>query len=113
MKNILKTTTLALVCSMALTGCIKETFPTDSATSGQVSDSPTAVEAIVNAIPVNMTYPYSVYGRTNNYGFDFGYPGMMCATDAATGEVITSYSSSAFEFTPTWATWSTAASRWS
>lgn len=33
MKNILKTTTLALVCSMALTGCIKETFPTDSATS--------------------------------------------------------------------------------
>ena len=37
----------------------------------QVSDSPTAVEAIVNAIPVNMTYPYSVYGRTNNYGFDF------------------------------------------
>jgi len=87
MKNILKTTTLALVCSMALTGCIKETFPTDSATSGQVSDSPTAVEAIVNAIPVNMTYPYSVYGRTNNYGFDFGYPGMMCATDAATGDV--------------------------
>ena len=55
MKNILKTTTLALVCSMALTGCIKETSPTDSATSGQVSDSPTAVEAIVNAIPVNMT----------------------------------------------------------
>ena len=90
MKNILKTTTLALVCSMALTGCIKETFPTDSATSGQVSDSPTAVEAIVNAIPVNMTYPYSVYGRTNNYGFDFGYPGMMCATDAATGDVICS-----------------------
>ena len=75
---------------MALTGCIKETFPTDSATSGQVSDSPTAVEAIVNAIPVNMTYPYSVYGRTNNYGFDFGYPGMMCATDAATGDVICS-----------------------
>lgn len=90
MKNILKTTTLALVCSMALTGCIKETFPTDSATSGQVSDSPTAVEAIVNAIPVNMTYPYSVYGGTNNYGFDFGYPGMMCATDAATGDVICS-----------------------
>ena len=38
MKNILKTTTLALVCSMALTGCIKETFPTDSATSGPAGD---------------------------------------------------------------------------
>ena len=57
MKNILKTTTLALVCSMALTGCIKETFPTDSATSGQVRESPTAEEAIVKAIPVNKTYP--------------------------------------------------------
>lgn len=73
---------------MALTGCIKETVPTNSATAGQVSGSATAVEAIVNAIPVNMTYPYSVYGRTDNYGFDFGYPGMMCATDAASGDVI-------------------------
>jgi len=90
MKNILKLSAFALTSSLAFTGCIEETFPTDTATSGQVSASPTAVQAIVNAIPVNMAYPYSAFGSSNNYGFDFGYPGMMCATDAATGDVICS-----------------------
>ncbi len=70
------------------TGCVKETIPTDGATSDQIAESATALQALVNAIPVNMTYPYSAFGRTNNYGFDFGYPGMLCATDSATGDVI-------------------------
>lgn len=70
------------------TGCIKETFPTDGATSEQIAESSMALQALVGAIPVNMTYPYSAFGSGNNYGFDFGYPGMLCAGDAATGDVI-------------------------
>lgn len=88
MKKILKISTLALVSSLALSGCIKETFPTEYTTQDKVSESTTAIQAMINAIPVNMAYPYSVFGSANNYGFDFGYPGMLCATDAATGDVI-------------------------
>lgn len=88
MKNILKLSTLALVASLTMTGCIEETFPTGStATDEMVAQSPTALEAMVGAIPVNMTYPYSVYGSSNNRGFDFGYPSMMLITDACTGEL--------------------------
>ena len=35
-----------------------------------------------------MAYPYSAFGSGANYGFDFGYPGLMCAMDACTGDVI-------------------------
>lgn len=86
MKNIITNTLFAGISVMTLaTGCVKETIPTDGATSDQIAESATALQALVNAIPVNMTYPYSAFGRTNNYGFDFGYPGMLCATDSATG----------------------------
>lgn len=89
MKNIITNTLIAGISVMTLaTGCVKETFPTSGATSGQIAESTTALQALVNAIPVNMTYPYSAFGSTNNYGFDFGYPAMLCATDAATGDVI-------------------------
>jgi hypothetical protein len=43
---------------------------------------------MVNAIPVAEALPYSVYGSGQNRGFDFGLPGIMCATDAATGDVV-------------------------
>ena len=88
MKKILKLSTLALAVSLTMTGCIEETFPTGStATDEMVSESPTALEAMVGAIPVNMAYPYSVFGSGNNYGFDFGYPAMLLATDACTGDL--------------------------
>lgn len=87
MKTILKLSTLALAASLTMTGCIEETFPTGAtATEDMVSQSSTALEAMVGAIPVNMAYPYSVFSSSNNYGFDFGYPGMMLATDACTGD---------------------------
>ena len=57
-------------------------------TSDAVAQSSTAVEAMVNAIPVAEALPYSVFGSGNNQGFDFGLPGIMCATDAATGDVV-------------------------
>ncbi len=87
MKNILKTSTL-LLAAAAFTGCIEEAVPTSIATSEQVSQSSTALEAMVNAIPVNEAYPYTAFGSANNIGFDFGLPGLMCATDACTGDEI-------------------------
>ena len=88
MNNITKFSTLALAAAMAFTGCIKETQPTTVVTSEAVSQSSTAVEAMVNAIPVAEALPYSVFGSGNNQGFDFGLPGIMSATDAATGDVV-------------------------
>lgn len=88
MNKITKFSTLALVAAMAFTGCIKETQPTTTVTADAVAQSSTAVEAMVNAIPVAEALPYSVYGSSQNRGFDFGLPGIMCATDAATGDVV-------------------------
>ena len=61
MNKILKISTLALFASVAMTGCIKETQPTNVVTSEAVSQSSTAVEAMVNAIPVAEALPYSVF----------------------------------------------------
>ena len=104
MKKILKLSTLALASAVMFTGCIEETFPTGStATSEMVAQSATALEAMVGAIPVNMAYPYSVYGSGNNYGFDFGYPGMLLATDACTGDyACTAESNSGYDWFSYW-----------
>ena len=88
MNKITKISTLALAAAMAFTGCIKETQPTSTVTADAVAASSTAVEAMVNAIPVAEALPYSVFGSGNNQGFDFGLPGIMCATDGATGDVV-------------------------
>lgn len=88
MKNMKKISAALVASAFVLTGCIKETVPNSVVTSDQVSESATALEAMVNAIPVSEAYPYSVFGRSNNYGFDFGLPGMMCATDACTGDEV-------------------------
>ena len=88
MNKILKISTLALFASVAMTGCIKETEPNSVVTAESVAQSATAVEAMVNAIPVAEALPYSVFGSGNNQGFDFGLPGIMCATDSAAGDVV-------------------------
>ncbi len=88
MKNIYRFLTLVLGTAVLTTSCIKETFPTDGATKEQVSQASTILESMVGAIAVNMAYPYSAFGSGQNYGFDFGYPGLMCAMDACTGDVI-------------------------
>ena len=88
MNKIYRFFALVLGAAVLTTGCIKETFPTDGATSDQIAESSTALESMVGAIAVNMAYPYSAYGSSQNYGFDFGYPGLMCALDACTGDVI-------------------------
>ena len=65
------------------TGCIKETFPQGSTqTSAQVAKSPSALAAMVNAIPSSMTSTnflgyYSTYGEHS----DFGYPSIAFRTE--------------------------------
>ena len=88
MNKIYKLMVLVLGAAVLATGCIKETFPTNGATQDQVAQSGSALEALVGAIAVNMAYPYSAFGKSQNYGFDFGYPGLLCAMDACTGDVI-------------------------
>ena len=51
MKNILKISIAALASAALLSGCIKETFPTDRATSDQLAGSASALEAMVKGIP--------------------------------------------------------------
>ena len=88
MNKILKISTLALFAAAAMTGCIKETEPNSVVTAESVAKNASAIEAMVNAIPVAEALPYSVHGSSANRGYDFGLPGIMCATDSAIGEVV-------------------------
>ena len=88
MKNIYKFIAMVIGAALLTTSCIKETFPTSGATQEQISQASSVLEAMVGAIAVNMAYPYSAFGSGANYGFDFGYPGLLCAMDACTGDVI-------------------------
>lgn len=88
MNKIFRFMVLALGTTVLTTGCIKETFPTSGTTKEKLEQASSALESLVSAVAVTMTYPYSAFGSGNNFGFDFGYPGLMCATDACTGDVI-------------------------
>ena len=54
----------------------------------QADSSVMEIKAMIDAIPVAMVLPYSVFGSSSNQGFDFGFPGIMCAIDGATGDVV-------------------------
>lgn len=89
MKFLIKSMVCSVLFASLFVSCVDEYEPTQVATQEQVANSSAGTAAIAAAIPVNMTYPYSVYGHGNNYGFDFGYPGIMSAVDHMTGEVVT------------------------
>lgn len=44
----------AFISLLSFTACIKETFPTSSATTEQIGSSSSALEAMVSAIPAQM-----------------------------------------------------------
>lgn len=69
---------LVLAGSLALTGCIKETFPSGAATSEQVARDPMALEKIVNSL-TNYTIKTNTYGSSDYT--DGGMPGWMFARD--------------------------------
>lgn len=85
-KNKIVKFAAALLCApVLLSSCIEETFPEGgNVTSGQISESPFAMEDIAASIPTILI--------TNNLGmgdhFDFGYPGIFGATDRMVGEVF-------------------------
>jgi hypothetical protein len=76
---------LCLFCTLGLSSCIEETFPTDVAIESQVAASPTALAALVNSIPnmmVGRTYPGL---NENEY---FGYPALCVALEEMTQDVV-------------------------
>lgn len=84
-----KYTFFALLASFALlaNSCIKETFPTNQASTEQLATSSSALEASVNGIPAQLVQGYLIYG-TQTYEYDMAYPGIMMALDQCAGEII-------------------------
>ena len=87
MKNILKISIAALASAALLSGCIKETFPTDRATSDQLAGSSTALEAMVKGIPTALIQPRSLSAYDKMH-WNFALPAIHLATDSAAGEIV-------------------------
>lgn len=85
-KNKIVKFAAALLCApVLLSSCIEETFPEGgNVTSGQISESPFAMEDIAASIPTILITNYLNMGDH----FDFGYPGIFGATDRMVGEVF-------------------------
>ena len=85
-KNKIVKFAAALLCApVLLSSCIEETFPEGgNVTSGQISESPFAMEDIAASIPTILITNYLGMGDH----FDFGYPGIFGATDRMVGEVF-------------------------
>lgn len=88
MKKILKISITALASVGLLSGCIKETFPTDIATKDQVSKSPTALKAMVNGIPAALVMAGSLGYAQDGAGWDFSLPAIHIATESMTGDLV-------------------------
>lgn len=83
--NILKTVTVILGASVALSGCIKETHPDGSyVTPDQIQESPFAQDGLLASISTILITNYVGIGEH----FDFGYPSIFGATDRLAGEVF-------------------------
>lgn len=85
-KNKIVKFAAALLCApVLLSSCIEETFPEGgNVTSGQISESPFAMEDIAASIPTILITNYLGMGDH----FDFGYSGIFGATDRMVGEVF-------------------------
>lgn len=84
MKRALKNIIVSAVAALSLSGCIKETFPTNGATADQVAKSTTALAAMVNAIPTQIT----LYAQNYSQAWDFGYPAINVALTSMTGDMV-------------------------
>ena len=87
MKKILKKSIASLASAALLSGCIKETFPTDRATSDQLAGSSTALEAMVKGIPTALIQPRSLSAYDKMH-WNFALPAIHLATDSAAGEIV-------------------------
>lgn len=97
MKKILNTIVVTAVAAVSLSGCIKETFPTNGATADQVAQSTSALEAMVKAIPTQLTLPYQNYSAA----WDFGYPAINISLTCMTGDMVV-LGTSGYDWFPYW-----------
>ncbi len=80
MKKIVKLTAFAVIAALSLNSCIEETFPEGGTiTDSQATSSSTALEGMVNAIPVAMV-EVGAYA-SSSYHFEFAYPSLMMIYD--------------------------------
>ena len=76
-----------VVSSAALTGCMDEIEVTQVATEEQISNSTSATEALVQAMPATFNELASSYVSNNNWHGCFGYGSMMYQRDLMTGDM--------------------------
>ena len=76
-KNSILGVGLAFASLSTFTGCIDETQPTDMATSDQVSQSASAVEGLVMAMPAFFNNLNIDFYSPTRYDFNFGYGSMI------------------------------------
>ena len=70
-------TTIAFCAAASLfNSCIEETFPTDVASTEQVAESTTALEALANATAAHMN-AYNILNASSAGSTDYGYPAIM------------------------------------
>ncbi len=85
MKTIFNISAVLLAAAMLFVGCVKESLPeSGSATKDQVSES-FAADNIAATISTAMITQMVISGSEH---IDFGYPGIMGATDRLTGDVF-------------------------
>lgn len=98
MKNITKILAILAVPALALTSCIKESVPmTSYATSAQIAESPSAMEASVNGIPAQMSQGYLVYGE-QVHETDMAFPQFMIAFTELLGDMYPLGSNSGYDW---------------
>ncbi|MBC5645413.1 RagB/SusD family nutrient uptake outer membrane protein [Parabacteroides sp. BX2] len=74
-------TTIAFCAAASLfNSCIEETFPTDVASTEQVAESTTALEALANATAAHMN-AYNILNASSAGSTDYGYPAIMTSRD--------------------------------
>ena len=86
MKTIFRNMLVGTMCAstMALTGCLEETFPTSGATADQLASSSKATEALMWEMPafVNNLGTYS-----SDMHYDWGYGSLMHIRDVMTADM--------------------------
>ena len=98
MNNITKFIAVLAVSAVALTGCIKETFPMGGqATPEQIGASASALEGSVNGIPAQMCQGYLVYGG-QTHETDMAFPQFMIAYTELLGDMYPLGSNSGYDW---------------
>lgn len=98
MKKITNIIAILTLSAFALTSCIKEVVPmTSYATSDQIAESSSAMEASVNGIPAQMCQGYLVYGD-QVHETDMAFPQFMIAFTELLGDMYPLGSNSGYDW---------------